>query len=566
MKKFLIIAMFGLIKFGHGQALLTNLQGCYPLDCDSALNGAPTGSSLNGTIHNVTCTTGHAGGTNTAYQFGGGPGSYISLPGTSALKPSNAITVSGWYNVTSTTSSQYLVFTKNTCFSNFEAYYLVVANTGSSAKFKAGLSGSGCSPVSVTSPANITAGTWYHVVFYIDNSTVSLYVNNVLVGSTTHTTPFNYASGKNVVLGGSNESAFNLPFSGKMDNIRFWDRQLTTTEITDLYTFDPGCSNPGINLLSGLEACYPLDCDSAKNEAFTTMFTPPSLNGTLFNVYCTNGHTNLPNTAYQFKGLTSSYISLPNDNRLKPNAISFTGWFYIDSLPNIQYLVYTKNNCSTNFEAYYLATYNSGSGQRFSVGKSNSSCNYAQLSSNTTLSTGNWYHVAFFINNSVIKLYINGVLDNSLTHTNIFSYNTSKNVILGGTNESSYNLPFKGRMDNLRFYSRELIANEVLDIYVNDPICRAQIRPVGLVQNSLNEKEMRVFPNPNTGKMYINNTKGHTLMICDINGKNIGFTQTQIDEKTTEIKLNTQSEGFYFVKMINTEGKIVQVLKIVVTP
>ena len=46
MKKILIFAMFTQMSIGYSQNLLSGLQACYPLDCDSAVNSAMTGSSL----------------------------------------------------------------------------------------------------------------------------------------------------------------------------------------------------------------------------------------------------------------------------------------------------------------------------------------------------------------------------------------------------------------------------------------------------------------------------------------------------------------------------------------
>src|SRR5688572_25986715 len=122
MKKILVLLFSIIINQLYAQGLLSNLRGCYTLD-NTAVNSATTGVPYNGTANNVSGTTGHLGAANTAYQFNGATNSYVSLPSTATfLRPSNAISVSGWYCVTTPTSGalphQYLVFTKNNCGSN----------------------------------------------------------------------------------------------------------------------------------------------------------------------------------------------------------------------------------------------------------------------------------------------------------------------------------------------------------------------------------------------------------------------------------------------------------------
>jgi hypothetical protein len=242
MKKLLIIASLGFALNGHSQ-LNVNLQGCYPMDCDSAQNYAPTGSTLNGIISNVTCANGHTGVSNTSYQFAGNTTSYIKLPASTLLKPT-AITVAGWYYVdpTTVTNGAYVVFTKNSCTSNQEAYAMCVSG-GKFIVAKASLAQS-CSRDIVYGP-NVVANAWHFVLFYIDNSTIELYVDscaNPYNMSTSIT--WDYVSTKPVILGGSQETV-DAPFKGRMDNIRFYNRRLTAAEICTLYQKDPRCQYDG---------------------------------------------------------------------------------------------------------------------------------------------------------------------------------------------------------------------------------------------------------------------------------------------------------------------------------
>jgi PKD repeat protein len=223
------------------------------------------------------------------------------------------------------------------------------------------------------------------------------------------------------------------------------------------------------NVANGLQACYPLD-NNAQNYASTGS----ALNGTLVNVTSTTGHVGNSNTAYRLNGTVGSYIELPDHPGIKSDSVFFSGWFRLDTLPQLQYLIYTTNGCVSNFEAYSLvAQYDfSVSHYVFRVSKCGSNCGTKpEINSLIAPVAGNWYHVCFYITNSVMKLYVNGVFQSSMAHNVQFGYQAGYSVYLGVTNQNNYNLPFKGAIDNIRFYNRELTQQEIIQLYTQDPAC-----------------------------------------------------------------------------------------------
>jgi PKD repeat protein len=226
------------------QNLTNGLQACYPMDC-SAQNFAPTGASLNGTAANLNCVTGHTGLSNTAYSFAGLSNSYFVVPGTSLTKPTASLTVSGWYNLDPNpvaVPDQYVVYTKNNCGSNWEAIALYARYSGGNFSFNLEKHASpNCYGLDVYQAGTVSANTWNHVVFYVSNDSIKLYVNGAIVGSAAHSVPFDYMTGKDFVLGGSNESPYFFPFKGKIDDVRFYNRELTLQEVGILYSQSPSC-------------------------------------------------------------------------------------------------------------------------------------------------------------------------------------------------------------------------------------------------------------------------------------------------------------------------------------
>ena len=217
-----------------------------------------------------------------------------------------------------------------------------------------------------------------------------------------------------------------------------------------------------------LVACYALDGNA--NDPIS------SLNGTLSSVTSTANRFNNANSAYYFSGNSSSFIQLPNNSLLKPtNAISFSAWIKVSVLPTGtvvgNYILFTKNAAFSNFEAYSLVTYNAGgSGTKFRAIKGDGSGGVTVADGTTSIAANTWYHVAFTIDNTQIKIYINGVLEATSSLSYGFSYDTSKFVYFGGTNDF-YNLPFQGTIDNARFYSGILSASDVSLLYTSDPNC-----------------------------------------------------------------------------------------------
>lgn len=242
MKQILLSACLVVSTLNYAQGLLTNLQACYPMSCNTTgiLQNAhtATGNALNGTINgNVTCVADRNGVPNSAMKFGGTGSDYINIPNNILVKPTSSLTVSGWFEITSA-SHQDIIFTKNNCSVNFNAYNLIYRNSSFEIVKKPG-TGSSSNCVDGV-PVTKTAGLgWHHVVFYMDNSKVSLVVDNQTPNFTTINYPFDYDS-TDVILGGTNESV-NNPFSGSIDNLKFWNRELTSSEITDLYVNDRSC-------------------------------------------------------------------------------------------------------------------------------------------------------------------------------------------------------------------------------------------------------------------------------------------------------------------------------------
>ncbi|MBL7932538.1 MAG: tail fiber domain-containing protein [Bacteroidia bacterium] len=301
MKKIFAFFLIGLASTSWSQGLLNGLQGCYPMNCDGFANNAATGSSYDGTIYgNVTCTSGHQGTSNTAYQFGGTFSDHVDLQTTSALKPTTEVTFSGWYKITSDQSQSLytLVYAKSGYSGSpyVPAWELRIESYGGSRYFGSCRLSSFCN-----SSVPISLNTWYHVVVYWNSSRGRIWVNNVKDSLVFSSGAISYDASAPIILGSNNTTNWTSKFQGSMDNIRFYDRALNSAEITDLYNNDPACNSTGANFIPppptgnycSANTSYPLAADyQVPMATYNYNFTNPSSSGAKVSIGytgCTGG-------------------------------------------------------------------------------------------------------------------------------------------------------------------------------------------------------------------------------------------------------------------------------------
>lgn len=239
--KYIILLLISLsANLFYSQSLSTSLTACYALDG----NGNEPINNLTGVLSAVSPTVDRFNNPGSAMHFIGSSGSFISLPNSPLLKPTNAVSFSAWVKFDNIIQNQYIVFAHNTCASFHEGYTLIGQNIGTGFRLYGVKSGAACSGATqhiLASGSTLNANTWYHVGGYFGNDSIKIYVNGALAGSMPSTVTLNYNASDNVYLGGSG-LAFNLPLNGTIDNARFYNRKLSGSEFNQLYLIDPICA------------------------------------------------------------------------------------------------------------------------------------------------------------------------------------------------------------------------------------------------------------------------------------------------------------------------------------
>jgi hypothetical protein len=167
------------------------------------------------------------------------------------------------------------------------------------------------------------------------------------------------------------------------------------------------------------------------------------------------------------------YVQIPDSAALKPQRISVEAWVRFDSLttPNptpgvinaTQYIVFKKNTRVFNFEAYALRKQRDNSGIErfaFSIGDVTGVGTLAIATSTTAVMVGQFYHVVGTYDGSLVRLYVNGVLEGQAATSVVVDYDT-RPLFLGTSGEAVFDGKLNGIIDEASIYNRALDSFEI---------------------------------------------------------------------------------------------------------
>ncbi len=296
---------------------------------------------------------------------------------------------------------------------------------------------------------------------------------------------------------------------------------------------------------STLVACYGLNGNAT--DAVN------AINGTTVGTSASNDRFSNASGALNFSGSSSSFVRIPNSSKLKANAMTISLWARPSSTVGSQYIIFTKNSASSNFEAYSIVA---GSNGKF-VGVVGSAGNVVNVNSTTSYTTGVWYHLALSFSSSGTSLYVNGTAEGTTTLSVGVDYDTT-GVILGGSN-LSFNLPYAGLIDNMRIYNGVLSATEINQIYTNDAACGAV--PTGIKTNGELSETANIFPNPAHDIISVSLDSGAPFRysVCDLTGKTM-LSGKSDHAGNSEILISDLARGVYFITIESGNHHLVKKL------
>ena len=401
-----------------GTSLLT-LQNNQPVNNSTFLDNS-TNNFLVTRNGNTTQGTFSPYGGNWSNYFDG-TGDYLSLASNAAFNQNTAFTVECWVN---SSAGGYF-------FTQLNSGYLGLNYTADTRKIQVDKSFVG---IQITSTNSFAFNQWHHVAMSYDGTTTRLFVNGALEGS---------------VAGGGSASSAELRIGNYNTGSNFYTGYISNLRISNsaLYTsaFTPSTTplTPTANTRLLTCADNRLIDDSINNFTITkggdvsvqrfSPFNPSSVTPTSYSGY--------------FDG-TGDYLTVTNNV-----AFTFTSDFTIECW------VYGVSNQPSN-DAYptifSTSAFNStGIGLKIQssggVGTTGVACvwnNGSQILTGTTvISNNNWYHLSVSRSGTSMKLFVNGVAENTITNNTTFTVSAGYPLVGGDTTNAGF---LTGYVSNLR--------------------------------------------------------------------------------------------------------------------
>jgi hypothetical protein len=295
-------------------------------------------------------------------------------------------------------------------------------------------------------------GKWYHVIATWDGTTNTnsqkVFIDGELIAHRTPIISKLLINSETLFIGKSGNKYFN----GSLDDIRIYERALSTEEVSMLYEAE---KPPTID-------------DPTGHWTFTGNANDESGNnnhGIVHGAQLTFDRFGMDESAYFLEGAQNNTIVIPETDALDMsyNDLSFSVWLKgnKNQVADLAGIGFNGGNYSTN-AGYWLRVSNTDGRPSFYLSDGNSNTTYGY--GNSDVLDNEWHHVVFtFDRDGFARIYIDGI-DGSFGSIDIsdfegFDLNNVHDLILGRINY------FTGSIDDIRIYNRALSAEEVTMLY-----------------------------------------------------------------------------------------------------
>ena len=411
-----------------------------------------------------------------------GTSQYVSASNV-AFSGLTSLSLTAWYKTTETKVEQFLIYHNST---NANGFLMEMIN--STFCTLSGQIGNGTTLVTVSEGGAISSndGNWHHAAMTWDGTTIKIYRDGVfrnsqlLSGSLPTTT-------NGVGIGQGNTAA--KYFNGSIDDVRIYNRALTSGEIATLASGSIGATDSSLiawykfntnkqSMIKGNPTAVAID-SSGNNNTGTYIANPSPCNAPSALVYDKLGTGVTFNGSSQ--GVSSQalgqYISTTLDVSNLPSK-TYAGWFYWSSLANSWQGMVGQADGFDNNKTTGLIT---DATNKISIYQAYGGVIgfIANAALAPTLNT--WYHIAGVIDkpNNRIQLYINGssVSSPSVPTMASSSFTTISNKVGIGFMLGGGSYKFNGSVDDVRIYNKALSQAEITDLASGN---------IGLTDSTLN--------------------------------------------------------------------------------
>jgi hypothetical protein len=185
-------------------------------------------------------------------------------------------------------------------------------------------------------------------------------------------------------------------------------------------------------------------------------------NGTVNGATLTTDRFGNVNSAFNFDGV-DDWININNSNSLNPTSqITISAW--VNTLAyNIGGASMVVNKGWDQSPGHYdVLVFSSNKKSRFVIGSN------LFVESNSIINLNQWTFITVSISNLTMKIYINGILENTVVQNNNNSFGTNTDPLYIGKHDYN-NAPyyFKGKIDDIGIWNRVLTQQEVTNLYLS---------------------------------------------------------------------------------------------------
>ncbi len=292
-----------------------------------------------------------------------------------------------------------------------------------------------------------TLNQWQQFVFTYNNGLAEVYKNGQKIASKEGiTTPNTWVSFWAGHLNG-----------GHIDDTAIWSVALTELEVKTLFSFQ----NSSFTELSSswtphwdsVVGYWKMDGNWVDSSGHENHGTPN--NGVTF-----DSDAKVGDFSGRFDGVQHS-VSIADTESLKPSSeITVSAWIKSPNVGSTWDAVLMKTSSSSWPDGYGLSNY-SGTPNSITFWVNNLN-NYAL----TVVELNTWQHIVGTYNGSQIRIYKNGILEDSFNHSDPINHSTSNLQIGSGLIDGpAPGYFFEGRIDDVALFSISLEDYEVMEIY-----------------------------------------------------------------------------------------------------
>jgi hypothetical protein len=420
------------------------------------------------------------------------------------------------------------------------------------------------------------AGIWVLRTMVINNGSISIYRNGTLIstqqGSNLTDPESEIGLGTHWFCSGGSQST---RFIGAFDELGIWNRALTPQEITSIYNqvpiYSDTCNNVSGSLTQGLVGYWPF-CGNANDESGN------GNNGTNNGAALTADRFGNANSAYEFN---MNYIKVNNSGIYNFNDnLSINVWYKIsDNMGAItSNTVFVSKHEAASLDSSYVLYNENNCGP--TVYQTDVNGNIGYIRNSAFCDTSSWHMLTLTFNNPNMTMYLDGIYYSTISANSINQ--TTLPLVFGGANNSSNTDDIigsmKGKLDDIGIWNRALTQQEITNLYnVNQCITNITVTDTLIInvgQLSFNEpvtwaNNITIAPNPASSQININfnnitDLNGGSLKVINSLGQEVATTPITTSGTNSIMQLATWGgSGMYYVQIINPQGIVVDVKKII---